>query len=61
MWTDLLTALALVFIVEGIMPFLNPEGIRRVFLMASQMRSSSLRLAGLSSMLTGLILLYLVR
>lgn len=61
MWTDLLTALALVFIVEGIMPFLNPEGIRRVFLMASQMRSSSLRLAGLASMLTGLILLYLVR
>ena len=61
MWTDLLTALALVFIVEGIMPFLNPEGIRRVFLMASQMRSSSLRLLGLSSMITGLILLYLVR
>lgn len=61
MWTDLLTALALVFIVEGIMPFLNPEGIRRVFLMASQMRASSLRLAGLASMLTGLILLYLVR
>jgi uncharacterized protein len=61
MWTDLLTALALVFIIEGIMPFLNPEGIRKIFMMASQMNNTSLRFIGLTSMLIGLILLYFVR
>ena len=61
MWTDLLTALALVFIIEGIMPFLNPEGMRRMFMMASQLNNTSLRFIGLSSMLLGLIFLYLVR
>ena len=61
MWTDILTALALVFIVEGIMPFLNPDGIRKMFIMASQLSNTNLRLIGLTSMLIGLIFLYLVR
>jgi uncharacterized protein YjeT (DUF2065 family) len=60
MWSYLLTALALVLIIEGIMPFVNPEGIRKVFLMASQLTNSSLRFIGLTSMLLGLLFLYLV-
>ena len=61
MWIDLLTAFALVLIFEGIMPFVNPNGVRRIFLMAAQMQNSSLRYTGLASMLLGLLLLYLVR
>ncbi len=61
MWTELLTALALVLIIEGIMPFINPDGIRKMFLMAAQMHTTSLRITGLTSMLLGLLLLYLVR
>ena len=61
MWTDLLTALALVFIIEGIMPFINPDGVRKMFMMASQLNNTSLRFIGLTSMLLGLIFLYLVR
>lgn len=61
MWTDLLSALALVLIIEGIMPFVNPDGIRRMFMMAAQMPANALRAAGFTSMLLGLILLYLVR
>jgi uncharacterized protein YjeT (DUF2065 family) len=61
MWTDLLTALALVLIIEGIMPFVNPEGSRKMFLMASQMNNSNLRTIGFVSMLVGLVFLYLVR
>jgi uncharacterized protein len=61
MWTELLTALALVLIIEGIIPFVNPEGVRRMFLMAAQMPGSALRSAGFTSMLLGLLLLYLVR
>lgn len=61
MWTDFLAALALVLIIEGIMPFVNPEGVRRMFLIAAQMPGSALRSAGLASMLIGLLLLFLVR
>jgi len=59
-FSDLLTALALVFVLEGLMPFINPEGIRKVFLMAAQMDNQTLRFLGITSMLVGLILLYLV-
>lgn len=61
MWNDLLTALALVLVLEGIMPFLNPEGLRRMFALATQLDNATLRFIGLSSMCLGLILLYLVR
>ncbi len=61
MWVDLLTAIALVFVIEGIMPFINPDGLRRMFLMAAQLDNRTLRFAGLASMILGLIFLYLVR
>jgi len=61
MWSDLLTALALVFVLEGIMPFLNPNGIRKMFIMAAQLDNTTLRFIGLSSMILGLLLLYFVR
>lgn len=61
MWTDLLTAFALVFVFEGIMPFLNPDGVRRMFMFGAQLDNATLRFIGLSSMLLGLVLLYFVR
>ncbi|MCG8378515.1 MAG: DUF2065 domain-containing protein [Proteobacteria bacterium] len=60
-FSDLLAALALVFVLEGLMPFINPDGIRKVFLLAAQMDNQTLRFMGLTSMLVGLILLYVVR
>lgn len=60
MWQELLTALALVFIIEGIMPFINPDGLRKMFAMALQMDDKTLRFVGLSSMILGLVLLYIV-
>ena len=61
MWTDLLTGIALVLIIEGIMPFVNPDGLRKIFLMAVQLDNATLRFIGITSMLLGLILLYLIR
>lgn len=61
MWTDFLTALALVFVIEGIMPFCNPPGLRKMFILISGMDDSKLRFIGLTSMVSGLLLLYLVR
>ena len=61
MWTDLLSAIALVFIIEGIVPFVNPDALRRMYLMASQLSNNTLRTIGLGSMIAGLIMLYIVR
>ncbi|MBI2995002.1 MAG: DUF2065 domain-containing protein [Gammaproteobacteria bacterium] len=60
MWSNLLTALALVFVLEGIMPFVNPDGLRRMFVLGAQLDNATLRFIGLSSMLVGVILLYFV-
>ena len=57
----MLTALALVLILEGIIPFVNPDALRKIYLMASQLSNQTLRFIGLTSMLAGLMLLYLVR
>lgn len=61
MWHDLLAAIALVLVIEGVMPFLNPEGMRRALLLLSQMSDNTLRFTGLTSMLLGVLLLYLIK
>ena len=61
MWQDLLTAIALVLIIEGVVPFLYPQRWQRMVEVLAQMAPSSMRWAGFTSMLAGLILLYLVR
>ena len=60
-WADLLAALALVLVIEGMVPFLNPQSLRRMLATAAQLDDRALRLAGLFSMILGLILLYFVR
>jgi uncharacterized protein YjeT (DUF2065 family) len=61
MWQDLLAALALVLIIEGMLPFLNPTGFRRTMQTLSQLEDSKLRFAGLTAMIVGCLLLYVVR
>ncbi len=61
MWRDLGTALCLVLIIEGIWPFLDPARWRRLVASLAQVDDSTLRLAGLVSMVVGAGLLYLVR
>ncbi|MFI4869527.1 MAG: DUF2065 domain-containing protein [Steroidobacterales bacterium] len=60
-WTDLFAALAIVCIIEGIMPFINPSGTKRLLARMVSMQERELRIAGLVSMLVGLAILYLVR
>lgn len=60
MWNDLLTALALVFIIEGVAPFIAPERAKQVWLQISQLPSVFIRVMGLVSMLSGLVFLYIV-
>jgi uncharacterized protein YjeT (DUF2065 family) len=60
-WNDLLAALALVFVIEGILPFLNPKSLRHMLITMAQLDDRTLRVAGFISMLAGLLLLYWVR
>lgn len=61
MWSDLGAALALVLIVEGLMPFLSPAAFRRTMSQVTQMPDRQLRTIGCVSMLAGVGVLYLVR
>ena len=61
MWNDLWAALALMLVIEGIVPFLSPDALRRMLVTVAQMDDRSVRIAGLISMLSGLTLLYWVR
>ena len=57
----LLTALALMLVIEGLLPFLLPAVWRDTFRRLIEMTDGQLRFVGLSSMVAGLLLLYLVR
>ncbi|MHB8404198.1 MAG: DUF2065 domain-containing protein [Gammaproteobacteria bacterium] len=61
MWLALLTALGLMLVIEGILPFLNPRSFRQALAAAAQANDRVLRIAGLASMIVGVILLYLAR
>jgi hypothetical protein len=61
MWQDLLAALALMLVIEGILPFASPGGFRNMIRMVGEMDDRALRNGGLFTMLAGLLLLYLVR
>lgn len=61
MWIDLLSALALLLVIEGILPFLNPAGMRKTMRMLSEMDDKTLRVTGFFTMIAGAILLYVVR
>lgn len=58
---DLLAALALVFVIEGVLPFVSPRSWREAMSQAVRMDDRALRLMGLLSMLAGCLALYLVR
>jgi hypothetical protein len=60
-WSDLLAALGLLLVLEGVMPFLNPEGTRRLFARLALVTSRELRVAGFISLALGLVVLYFVR
>jgi uncharacterized protein len=61
MGTTLLMAFALMLVIEGLFPFLAPSAWRETFRRLMQLSDGQIRFFGLSSMLAGLILLFLAR
>lgn len=52
-------ALALVLVIEGLLPFISPAGWRQMFLQLLQLSDGQIRFFGLCSVLLGLSLLWL--
>ena len=60
-WPDFAAALGLLLVIEGILPFLSPPGLRRAYERLASMNDAALRVAGATSMIAGLAVLWLVR
>ena len=58
---DFFVALALVFVIEGLLPFINPAMWRQTMLRMATQADAVLRKMGLASMMIGVALLYLIR
>lgn len=61
MWADIFTAIALFLVLEGLFPFLSPNGFKRRMQQLVQFPDRVLRTIGLASMALGVVLLYAVR
>ncbi len=54
-------AIALMLVIEGLLPFTAPRAWREVFRKLTEMSDGQVRFAGLTSMILGLIILFLAR
>jgi len=61
MWQLILVGIGLVFVLEGIMPFLIPWHYRALLLRISQQSSKQLRVMGLVLMIIGVVILLVMR
>ena len=59
-WQVLAAAVALVFIIEGLLPFISPGRWRNMLSIVNEMDDRVIRNLGLASMVLGVVLLYLV-
>ncbi len=60
-WADLWAALALVLILEGLLPFVSPRGYRNMVQQMATMPEKMLRNVGLGLILAGVVFLLLLR
>ena len=58
---NLLAAFALMLVIEGAMPFVSPTIWRDTLRKAIELSDGQLRFIGLASMLSGLLILYVVQ
>ncbi len=60
-WSEILTALALVLVIEGLLPFASPGRYRQMVAQIVLLSDNHIRTVGLVVIVIGLALLYLVR
>lgn len=60
-WQEILTAIALLFVIEGMFPFVLPSRYKRYVAQIIRLSDNQLRTYGLTAMIAGLLLLFFVR
>ncbi|MDH3389693.1 MAG: DUF2065 domain-containing protein [Gammaproteobacteria bacterium] len=60
-WADFWAALALVMVLEGLIPFISPRGYKNMVTQMAAMPEQTLRNVGLVLVIMGLVFLYFVR
>jgi len=60
-WADFWAAMALVLVLEGLIPFISPGGYKNMVQQMATMSEQMLRNVGLVLIIVGLLFLYLVR
>lgn len=60
MLSSLLLAVGLLLVIEGLLPFLAPNLWREAFRKLTEMSEGQIRFIGLTSMVAGVLLLFLV-
>ncbi|MEE9336331.1 MAG: DUF2065 domain-containing protein [Granulosicoccaceae bacterium] len=61
MWAELLTAIALVLVIEGLFPLISPRAFRDSLRVIIDRNDQTLRIVGLSSMIAGALLISFIR
>ncbi len=60
-WTEILTAVALLLVIEGMLPFVGPSRYKQAVARIAGLSDNQLRTFGLAAMVAGLLLLFVVR
>lgn len=60
-WTEILTAVALVLVIEGLLPFASPGRYRQMVAEIVRLNDNHIRTVGLVIIVIGLAMLYVVR
>ena len=60
-WSEILTATALLLVIEGMLPFVRPSRYKQLVAQISRLSDNQLRTYGLTAMIAGLLLLFFVR
>jgi uncharacterized protein YjeT (DUF2065 family) len=60
-WTEILTAVALLLVIEGMLPFVRPGLYKELVAQIARASDSQLRMYGLSAMIAGILLLFFTR
>ncbi len=61
MVTTLLTAFALMLVLEGLLPLIAPRAWRETFRRITELADGQIRFLGLSSIVVGILLLFILR
>lgn len=59
-WSDLFNAIALVLIIEGLLPFLSPSRLKKTYESMQQLPEAQLRKLGFVSIMLGTLLLLFI-